>query len=228
MAAEINLLNSRTLLRHVACRSRFATKSRLVVAASCMIACGALFGATTVFDYVPLSIDGSPAPLAFFRGQVVLIVNVASHSRFTPQFAGLESIYEKYKSQGFSVLAFPANDFGQEEPGSNVEIKAFATEKYKVTFPMFSKVAVSGVGIAPLYQLLVSKEAGSCCGGPVPWNFTKFLVGRDGKVIARFAPDVEPDAPEIIDAIEKTLRDTTDGTTKATNLAAHVRSPRTN
>jgi glutathione peroxidase len=162
--------------------------------------------ATSVFDYVPLSIDGKPTPLAAHRGKVLLIVNVASQSGFTPQYEGLEWLYEHYRDQGLVVLAFPANDFGQEEPGSNEQIKQFSTEKYKVSFPMFAKVSISGEHVAPLYELLTDKQANPSVGGPVRWNFTKFLIGRDGKIIARFEPDMDPKAPELVDAVEKALR----------------------
>jgi glutathione peroxidase len=164
------------------------------------------WAATSVFDYVPLLIDGKPAPLSAYRGKVLLIVNVASQSGFTPQYEGLEWLYEHYKEQGLVVLGFPANDFGQEEPGSNEQIKQFSTEKYKITFPLFAKISVAGEHVAPLYELLTDKQAGASTGGPVRWNFTKFLVGRDGKIIARFEPDMEPKAPELVDAVEKALR----------------------
>jgi len=164
------------------------------------------WAATSVLDYVPLSIDGKPTPLAAYRGKVLLIVNVASQSGFTPQYEGLEWLYEHYREQGLMVLAFPANDFGQEEPGSNEQIKQFSAEKYKVAFPMFAKISVAGEHPAPLYELLTDKQANSSMGGPVRWNFTKFLVGRDGKIIARFEPDMDPKAPELVDAVEKALR----------------------
>ncbi len=167
---------------------------------------GAAAAATSVFDYVPLSIDGKSAPLSAYRGKVVLIVNVASQSGFTPQYEGLEWLYEHYKDQGLVILAFPANDFGQEEPGTNEQIQKFSAEKYKVSFPLFAKISVSGEHIAPLYELLTDKQANSSTGGPVRWNFTKFLVGRDGKIIARFEPDMDPKEPELVDAVEKALR----------------------
>ncbi len=164
-----------------------------------------LYGAPSVLDFVPLSIDGKPAPLAVYKGKVLLIVNVASHSIFTPQYEGLEWLYETYRKQGLVVLAFPANNFGQEEPGSNEEIRRFAAEKFKATFPLFARISVTGDDVAPLYQLLTSKDANLASAGVVRWNFTKFLVGRDGKVVARFEPDVEPKAPELVNAIEKAL-----------------------
>jgi glutathione peroxidase len=164
----------------------------------------ALAGTATVFDYVPLSIDGKPAPLAAYRGKVLLIVNVASQSGFTPQYEGLEWLYEKYRDQGLVVLAFPANDFGQQEPGTNEEIQK-TSQQYKVTFPMFAKISAAGDHIAPLFQFLTDKKASPPTGGPVRWNFTKFLVSRDGKPVARFEPDIGPNAPELVNAVEKVL-----------------------
>jgi glutathione peroxidase len=165
-----------------------------------------LVHATTVLDYIPLSIDGKPLPLASYRGKLLLIVNVATHSIFTPQYEALQSLYTKYQGQGLVVLAFPSNDFGQEEPDSNQAIQQFATGKYKVTFPIFGKVSLAGEHMAPLYQFLTDKQANANTGGPIRWNFTKFLVDREGKVVERFEPDVTPDSPELAAAIEKALR----------------------
>lgn len=167
---------------------------------------GVLLGATTVLDYIPLSIEGKPVPLASYRGKVLLIVNVASHSIFTEQYHGLETLYQKYKDQGLVVLAFPSDDFGKEEPDGNDAIQQFTEGKYKITFPLFAKIALAGEQMAPLYQFLVDKQANPSTGGPIRWNFTKFLVDREGKVVARFEPDVTPDAPELAVAIEKALR----------------------
>jgi glutathione peroxidase len=166
---------------------------------------GALLGATTVLDFIPLAIDGKPLPLSSFRGKVLLIVNVASNSIFTPQYAGLEKLYQKYKDQGLVVLAFPSDDFGKEEPGANDAIRQLAQDKYKVTFPMFAKVSLAGEHVAPLFEFLTDRQANKTTGGAIRWNFTKFVVDRDGKVIARFEPDIEPDAPELAVAIEKAL-----------------------
>jgi glutathione peroxidase len=167
---------------------------------------GVILGATTVLDYIPLAIDGKPAPLASYRGKVLLIVNVASHSIFTPQYEGLEALYQKYKDQGLVILAFPSNDFGQEEPDGNDAIQQLAAGKYKVTFPLFAKLSLAGDHISPLYQFLTDKLANPTTGGPIHWNFTKFLTDRDGKIVQRFEPDVMPDSPELAVAIEKTLR----------------------
>jgi glutathione peroxidase len=186
---------------------------------------GVLLRATTVLDYIPLSIDGKPVPLASYRGKVLLIVNVASKSIFTPQYQGLEALYEKYKDQGLVILAFPSDDFGKEEPDGNDAIKQFAA-KYKVTFPVFAKVAMAGEHMAPLYQFLTDKQANPNTGGPIRWNFTKFLVDREGKVAERFEPDMTPDSPELAAAIEKALhadKEKHDGTT--TRAAGPRRPP---
>jgi glutathione peroxidase len=167
---------------------------------------GGLLLATTILDYIPLSIDGKPVPLATYRGKVLLVVNVASHSIFTPQYEGLEALYEKYKDQGLVILAFPSNDFGQEEPDGNEAIKQFTADKYKVTFPMFAKISLTGEHMSPLYQFLTDKPANPSTGGPIRWNFTKFLADRDGKIVQRFEPDATPDSPELAVAIEKALR----------------------
>jgi glutathione peroxidase len=166
---------------------------------------GVLLRATTVLDYIPLSIDGKPVALSTYRGKVLLIVNVASHSIFTPQYEGLEALYQKYKDRGLVILAFPSNDFGKEEPDGNDAIQQFVT-KYKITFPLFAKISLTGDHVAPLYQFLTDKQANPNAGGPIRWNFTKFLVNREGKVAQRFEPDITPDAPELAEAMEKALR----------------------
>jgi glutathione peroxidase len=144
--------------------------------------------------------------LAQFEGQVVLIVNVASRCGFTPQYAALEALYQKFKDRGFVVLGFPANNFLWQEPGTNAEIESFCTLNYHVTFPMFAKLSVKGSDKAPLYRFLTDKQVNPSTGGGIRWNFTKFLVGRNGKVIARFGSSVPPDAPELLAAIEKSLQ----------------------
>ena len=166
----------------------------------------AVLGATTVLDFIPLSIDGKPAPLAAYRSKVLLIVNVASHSIFTPQYEGLQALYAKYQAQGLVILAFPSNDFGKEEPDGNDAIKQFVADKYKITFPMFAKISLAGEHVSPLYHFLTDKQANPATGGPIRWNFTKFLADRDGKIVQRFEPDVTPDSPELAAAIEKALR----------------------
>jgi len=159
----------------------------------------------SVYDFTLNSIDGQPTPLSSFKGKVVLLVNVASRCGFTPQYSTLESSYEKYKDRGFVIVGIPANNFGGQEPGTNEEIKTFCTAKYHVTFPMMAKVSVKGSDITPLYQFLTDKSLHPDTGGDIGWNFTKFLVGPDGKVIARFDSKVEPDSPEMTSAIEKAL-----------------------
>lgn len=159
----------------------------------------------TVHDFTLNTIEGQPAPLSAYKGKVLLLVNVASRCGFTPQYTALESIYEKYKDRGFVIIGIPANNFGGQEPGSNQEIKTFCTAKYHVTFPMMSKVSVKGSDITPLYQFLTDKNLHPQTGGEIGWNFTKFLVGADGKVLARFDSAVEPDSPEVTTAIEKAL-----------------------
>lgn len=165
-----------------------------------------IFGASGVLDFTLNSLDGKPAPLAEYRGKVILIVNVASRCGYTPQYAGLEKIYEKYKDQGFAILGFPANNFGGQEPGSNEEIKTFCSSKYQVTFPMYSKVSVKGADATPLYQFLTDQKINPATGGEIKWNFTKFLVDRNGKVIARFEPAITPESADVTGAIEKALK----------------------
>jgi glutathione peroxidase len=170
------------------------------------IMAASLFGASSALDFTLNSIDGQPAPLSQYRGKVLLIVNVASQCGYTPQYAGLEAIYEKYKDKGFAILGFPANNFKAQEPGSDEEIKTFCTRKYNVTFPMYSKISVAGVDKAPLYQFLTDKLANPSTGGEIKWNFTKFLVGKDGKVLQRFEPAVTPESQDVVSAIEAALR----------------------
>lgn len=179
---------------------------RIAATVALAVLSGVLLRATSVLDFIPLSIDGKPVPLSTYRGKVLLIVNVATHSNFTPQYEGLEKLYEKYQHQGLVVLAFPANDFGKEEPDADTAIQQFAASKYKITFPIFAKVALSGEHEAPLFQFLSDKQANPATGGPIHWNFTKFLVDREGKPVQRFEPDVEPESPELEVAIEKALK----------------------
>src|SRR6267142_1016842 len=159
----------------------------------------------TVFDFTLNSIEGQATPLSSFKGKVVLLVNVASRCGFTPQYAGLEALYEKYKDRGFVIVGIPANNFGAQEPGSNQEIKTFCSSKYHVTFPMMAKVSVKGDDITPLYQFLTDKSSNPQSGGEIKWNFTKFLIGPDGRVITRFEPEITPDSPQLTSAIEEAL-----------------------
>jgi glutathione peroxidase len=177
-----------------------------------------------IYDIPLRRIDGSTASLAEYEGSVMLIVNVASACGLTPQYTGLEQIYETYRDKGFTVLGFPANDFGAQEPGTNEEIQEFCTTKFDVQFPMFQKIAVKGDAQHPLYRYLTSVKAesegdkdsglrrtlaqhglGPANDTDILWNFEKFLVGKTGEVVARFAPDIKPEDPRIIQAIEGEL-----------------------
>ncbi len=173
----------------------------------CMLFCAAAVMAAdkTVYDFTLNSIDGQPAPLAAYKGKVVLLVNVASKCGYTPQYSALESTYEKYKDRGFVIVGIPANNFGAQEPGSNQEIKTFCSSKFHVTFPMMAKVSVKGDDITPLYQFLTDKSSHPQSGGEIKWNFTKFLIGPDGRVIARFEPEITPDSRQVTSAIEEAL-----------------------
>jgi glutathione peroxidase len=169
-----------------------------------LIMAGSLFAASGIYTFTLNSIDGQPAPLANYKGKVVLVVNVASQCGYTPQYSALEATYEKYKDQGFVILGFPANNFGAQEPGTNEEIKTFCSRKFNVSFPMYSKISVKGADQSPLYAYL-TKDTGPGITGEIKWNFTKFLVDRNGKVVERFEPAVTPDSKEVIAAIEKEL-----------------------
>ncbi len=156
--------------------------------------------AASAHDFSMKTIEGKPVELAQFKGNPVLFVNVASKCGYTKQYAGLESLYRKYKDKGLIIVGVPANNFGGQEPGSDEEIKTFCSRNYDVTFPMLSKVSVKGSDMTPLYGYLTQT------GGDVKWNFTKFLVGKDGKVIARFEPKVEPESTELMAAVEQALK----------------------
>jgi glutathione peroxidase len=175
----------------------------------CLMLCAALLaGDKTIYDFTLNSIDGQPAPLSAYKGKVVMLVNVASRCGFTPQYTALEFIYEKYKDRGFVIVGIPANNFGAQEPGTNEEIKTFCSTKYNVKFPMMSKVSVKGHDKTPLYQYLTDKSANPTTGGDIQWNFTKFLIGADGQIVARFEPKTTPDSPEVTSAIETALAHT--------------------
>jgi glutathione peroxidase len=161
--------------------------------------------AHSIYDFTMKSIDGQQVSLKSYHGKVVLLVNVASKCGFTPQYAGLEAVYERYKDRGLVIVGVPANNFAQQEPGTDEEIKKFCSNKYNVSFPMMSKVSVLGDDKAPLYQFLTDKSANPTIGGDIKWNFTKFLFDRNGNPVARFEPAVKPDSPEVTAAIESTL-----------------------
>jgi glutathione peroxidase len=166
----------------------------------------AAFSASSVHEFTLNSIDGKPAALSAYKGKVLLLVNVASKCGYTPQYAGLQSLYAKYKDKGLVIIGVPANNFGGQEPGTNEEIKSFCTRTYNVSFPVMAKVSVKGSDATPLYQYLTDKATNPSVGGDVRWNFTKFLVGKDGKPLQRFEPGVTPDSPELAMAIEKALK----------------------
>src|SRR5688572_12253082 len=161
------------------------------------------FAASSIYDIPLKDINGKDTSLKDYKGKVMLIVNVASFCGNTPQYAGLENLYQKYKDKGFVVLGFPCNQFGKQEPGSNEEIKEFCSKKYNVTFPMFDKIDVKGADQHALYKELSGKD--SPFPGDVGWNFGKFLVGRDGKILKRIDPRTKPESPEVVKAIEDAL-----------------------
>jgi len=160
---------------------------------------------TTLHDFTVTTIDGQPKSLGEFKGKALLVVNVASRCGLTPHYAGLEALYESHRERGLEVLGFPCNDFGAQEPGSEQEIKTFCETKYGVTFPMFGKVHVKGPNQAPLFHFLTTQASAPDGAGDIAWNFAKFVVGKDGTLLARFAPTVTPSAPELVAAIEAAL-----------------------
>jgi glutathione peroxidase len=151
------------------------------------------------------SLDGKEIDLSQYQGKVVLIVNVASYCGNTKQYTQLEALHEKYEKDGLAILGFPCNQFGGQEPGTAAEIQKFCTSKYQVGFPMFAKIEVNGDGACPLYKYLTALDLKPKGKGNVSWNFEKFLVGRDGEVVARFSPQTKPDAPEVVKAMEAEL-----------------------
>lgn len=158
-----------------------------------------------VLDFEMKTLDGKDVDLSKYHGKVVMIVNVASECGATPQYEPLQELYETYKDQGLVVLGFPCNQFGAQEPGTAAEIKTFCTENYGVTFDMFSKVDVNGENAAPLFKFLTSEETNPGHSGKIGWNFEKFLISRDGKVVARFKTPVAPDSDEVVKAIKAEL-----------------------
>jgi glutathione peroxidase len=159
--------------------------------------------AASIYDIPVKDIDGKSITLNAYKGKVLLIVNVASRCGFTPQYTALEATYKKYSDQGFVILGFPCNQFGGQEPGSDEEIKQFCTSKYFITFPLFDKIEVNGANRHPLYELLSGKD--SPFPGNIGWNFTKFLIGKDGQIRKRFDSKTKPDSPEVVAAIEAAL-----------------------
>jgi glutathione peroxidase len=157
----------------------------------------------SIYDYSAETLSGQPAPLADYKSKVVLIVNTASKCGFTPQYEGLEALYRKYADKGLVVLGFPCNQFGAQEPGNAEEIQNFCSLTYDVSFPMFAKIDVNGPKAHPLYEYLKHEKKGLLGSEGIKWNFTKFLIGRDGEVVERFAPTTKPE--DISGAIEKLL-----------------------
>jgi glutathione peroxidase len=180
----------------------FAVISILTVTAAMALAAAPAKG---VLDFTMKSIDGQETQLRKFQGKVLLLVNTASKCGLTPQYKALEAVFKRYQDQGLVILGFPANNFLAQEPGTDSEIKEFCLINYGVSFPMFSKISVAGSDIHPLYKFLVEKESNPRFAGKIAWNFTKFLVNRQGSVIARFEPRQVPDDPAVIAAIEKAL-----------------------
>jgi glutathione peroxidase len=162
--------------------------------------------AKSVYDFTLKNSKGKDVKLEEFRGQVVMLVNVASKCGYTPQYEGLQKIYERYKGQGFTILGFPANNFGAQEPGTNEEIQEFCRINYGVTFPVFSKISVKGDDKHPLYKYLTERETNPEFAGEIKWNFNKFLVGRDARILARFDSADKPEDAKVTQAIEQALK----------------------
>jgi glutathione peroxidase len=157
----------------------------------------------SVYDFLAKTIKGEEKPLKEYEGQVLLIVNTASKCGFTPQYEGLEALYKRYREQGFSILGFPCDQFGHQEPGNEQEIEQFCTINFGISFPMFAKIDVNGAGAHPLYKYLKGEKKGVLGSKAIKWNFTKFLIDRNGAVVARFAPNKKP--ADLKAAIEKLL-----------------------
>lgn len=181
-------------------------KKRLMLLVLCSAMAAYAGTAKQVYNYPLKTIDGDPTSLAKYKGKVLLVVNVASACGYTPQYSALEALYEKYKDQGLVIVGVPANNFANQESGTNEEIKTFCNRKYHVTFPMMSKVSVVGADQTPLYHYLTDKTKNPSIGGEIKWNFTKFLIARDGTPAKRFEPATKPDSPEVVAAIESELK----------------------
>lgn len=175
----------------------------LHAAAILLLSLSTLRAAPGIYDLPLQDIDGHATSLGVYRGKVLLIVNVASRCGFTPQYAGLEALYQTNKDAGLVICGFPCNQFGGQEPGTDAEVKTFCTRKYQVSFPMFHKLEVNGPGRAPLYTLLAGE--GSPFPGDIRWNFTKFLIGRDGRIVARFDSKVTPGSDTVTSAVQAAL-----------------------
>ncbi|MDH4017182.1 MAG: glutathione peroxidase [Actinomycetota bacterium] len=159
----------------------------------------------SLYDFEMTDIDGNPRSLGEFEGKAVLVVNVASKCGLTPQYDGLQRLYDEYRDRGLEILGFPCNQFAGQEPGTDADVKEFCALNFNVQFPLFSKIEVNGEGRAPLYDWLCASEIGPEDSGDVKWNFGKFLIGRDGQIMARFGPSVEPNSVELTSAIDVVL-----------------------
>ena len=162
----------------------------------------------SIYEITMNDIDGNPVTFEIFRNKVILIVNVASKCGFTPQYKGLQKLYEEFKDDGFLILGFPANNFLSQEPGTNSEIKQFCSLNYNVSFPMFSKISVKGNDMSPLYEFLTDKETDPRFSGKIKWNFTKFLINRNGDIVDRFAPLTKPDSKKVKNRVGQLLAST--------------------
>jgi glutathione peroxidase len=179
-----------------------SSKTALIVL---MTAAASLRAAASVYDFYLVSLDGAEVPLKTYQGKVLLIVNVASHTIYNDQLPKLEALHSAYAAQGFEILAIPSDDFGHGEPGKPEEVKAYYRDKLHLTFPLFSKAALTGKGQIPLYEFLTDAKLNVKTGGELPWNFTKYLIDRDGKPVARFDAGTQPDSPELMAAVEDAL-----------------------
>lgn len=178
----------------------------LLISAVSLALAAQMVAASSIYDYQLSTIDYENVPLRDFKGKVLMIVNVASRCGYTPQYAGLEKLYRAHKDQGFVIVGIPSDDFGQGEPGSDPEIKQFCRRRYDVTFPMMSKTFIRANPRLPLYEYLTDERQNPKTGGEIQWNFTKFLIGRDGTILARFEPAVTPEDPSLVKAVENALR----------------------
>jgi glutathione peroxidase len=191
------------MIRALSC---IAIVQRTLLPAICVVLTAELLSAASIYDYQLTTIDYETVHLSDFKGKVLMIVNVASRCGYTPQYAGLEKLYLAHKDQGFVIIGIPSDDFGQGEPGSDPEIKQFCRRKYDVTFPMMSKVFIQINPRLPLYEYLTDADENPKTGGGIRWNFTKFLIGRDGAILARFEPAVTPEDPSLVKAVNDALR----------------------
>ncbi len=183
----------------------FGALSLLLVLSASAFADGPTTKPSSVLDFTVNDINGKPVEMSKYKGKVLLIVNTASKCGFTPQYDGLEKLHEKYGEQGLAVMGFPCNDFGHQDPGTDAEILQFCTGKYDVKFDMFSKVVVKGDSKTPLFDFLINKGTNPQFGGDIGWNFNKFLIGRDGQIVGRFASKFKPLSDDLTKAIEAEL-----------------------